>query len=242
MNNFTFKVRTFRAIDDPEGCRKYLEGHRKILRLFGLSMITSASPEWVDDPDTYVISVESPDGNKIYGGGRIQVASGNLSLPLEIAITKTDPTIHNTIDRYAEEGTGELCGLWNSREMAANGVGSLHLGRAIVAIAGGLNLRSLFALCAPATVRNCLRVGFEIARFIGDNGRLAYPKDDLLATAMLINDLENLPSAVSGERKIILNMRHNPIQHLIEPGLNGQILDMRYDLRLREAVPAYRVA
>src|SRR5699024_670064 len=108
--------------------------------------------------------------SRIYGGGRIQIASGKLPLPIQTAIGSKEPAINDLVNLYAREGTGEICGLWNSREMAANGIGSLHLGRAIVAVASQLNLTSLFALCAPATVRNCLHVGFEIAHYLGRNG------------------------------------------------------------------------
>lgn len=242
MNNLIFKIRAFKAVDNPEACEKYIEGHARILRLFGLSMITSANPGWLNDPDTYVVSVESGDGAKIYGGGRIQVASGNLMLPIETAICEKDPSIHKIIDMYAQKGTGEICGLWNSREMAANGVGSIHLGRAMVAVAGQLNLSSLFALCAPATVRNCIRVGYETAGFIGDNGRLCYPKDHLLATAMVIKDLQNLPAAAPGERLLIQELRDNPFQRKLEPGLKGRILDVQYELDIKEQIPVYCVA
>ena len=238
MSSCIFKIRAFKAMDDPKACEKYIEGHLRILRLFGLSMITSADPEWLADPDTYVIIVESGDGNKLYGGGRIQVASGKLSLPIETAIGDKEPSIRRIIEAYAENGTGEICGLWNSREMAVNGIGSLHLGRAIVAVAGQLSLNSLFALCAPATVRNCNLVGYETARFIGDNGRLYYPKDYLLATAMVINDLQNLPAASPGERRFIQELRNKPVQRKLEPGLKGSVLDMRYDLAIDNPIPA----
>lgn len=242
MNNFTFKIRAFKAMDDPEACQSYIEGHLRILRLFGISMITSAAPDWIDDPDTHVILVESEDGSKVYGGGRIQVANGRLPLPIETAVADKDPTIHDVINSYAKNGTGEICGLWNSREMASNGIGSLHLGRAIVALAGQMNLSSLFALCAPATVRNCALVGYEVARFIGDNGRFCYPRDHLMATAMVISDLQNLPVAAPRERRLIQELRECPVQQRLEPGIKDGLLDIRYELDIQESVSVYCMA
>lgn len=238
MNDLTFKIRAFRAVDNPESCRKYIEGHMRVLNLFGITMITSAAAEWIRDPDTYVISVESEDGQKVYGGGRIQVASGNLMLPIETAVADKDPSIHEVIAEYAKTGTGEICGLWNSREMAVCGVSSLYLGRAIVAVAVQLKLSSLWALCAPATVRNCELVGYEIARFVGDNGTFHYPKDNLVATAMVIDDLDNLPAADPGERMVIQELRNDPIQQKFEAGPKGRILDMRYELVIPDFITA----
>lgn len=232
MGNSTFVIRAFRAIDNEKACLKYIEGHMRVLKIFGITMITSAKAEWVSDPDTYVISVESEDGQKIYGGGRIQVATGKLRLPIEVAVSDKDPSIHSVINEYALQGTGEICGLWNSREMAIHGIGSLYLGRAIVAVTEQLNLTSLFALCAPATVRNCISVGYEIATFLGNKGIFYYPKDKLIATAMVIRDLHNLPKADPVEKEMILSLRNNLVQQKFELDLKGRVLDMRYELAI----------
>ena len=155
------KIRVFRAIDDIESCQKYLEGHVRVLKIFGITMITSANIEWFYDPNTYVIIAESEDGVKVYGGARIQIANSTFPLPIETAVEEFDSSIHELVNRLAENGgTGELCGLWNSREVAGYGLGSIYLGRVGVAIAKFLNLNSLFALCAPSTVKNCMQVGF----------------------------------------------------------------------------------
>ena len=237
MNEFVVRIKAFRAVDDIEACRKYIEGHMRVLNLFGITMITSAKPEWTNDPNTYVISVESEDGTKIFGGGRIQMASDNLRLPIETAIADKDPSIHAVIREYAKRGTGEICGLWSSREMAICGISSIYIGRAIVAISDQLQLNSLFALCAPATVRNCENVGYERAEFLGDKGIFYYPKDNLIATAMVINDVHNLPAADPAERTIIQELRNNPIQQKLESGPRGRILDMRYELAISEMSP-----
>lgn len=237
MSDFTFVFRAFKASDNVEACRKYVQGHMRVLNCFGIAMITSAKAAWVTDPDTYVVSVESEDGEKIYGGGRIQIGGGNLKLPIETAVTDKDPSIHAVIREYAKKGTGEICGLWNSREMAVYGIGSLYLGRALLAITNQLKLNSLFALCAPATVRNSGNVGYETATFLGNNGLFYYPKDHLIATAMVIDDLHNLPAADPMERKQIQALRNNPVQQTFESGPRGHILDIRYELEIPDLAP-----
>jgi hypothetical protein len=214
------KIRVFRAIDDIESCLKYVEGHIRVLKVYGITMITSAKTEWFYDPNTYVIIAESEDGEKVYGGARIQIANDTFPLPIETAVKEFDSSIHELINMLSENGgTGELCGLWNSREVAGYGLGSIYLGRVGVAIAKFLNLNTLFALCAPATVKNCMHVGFKVETSLGNEGLFYYPKEDLLATAVLLNDVVELSSADPFERECIFDLRLNPIQTKNEPGI-----------------------
>jgi hypothetical protein len=101
-----------------------------------------------------------------------------------------------------------------------------------VAITQQLKLTTLFGLCAPATVKNSARVGFEIATFLGNNGTFYYPKEDLIATAVIINDTETLLTAESEERDIIFDLRKKPVQSKLESGPKGRILDVVYDLSI----------
>ncbi len=232
MSDFQFVIKAFRATDNIEACKRFVEGHTRVLKIFGITMITSANVEWFDDPNTYVIIVESLDGEKIYGGARIQVAGGKIPLPIETAVKDMDPSVHEIIAEHAKEGTAEFCGLWNSRAVAGYGIGSMYLGRAAVSITEQLKLKTLFALCAPATVRNSARVGFELATFLGNNGTFYYPKEDLIATAVCINDLHNLPAAEPEERDVIFDLRNKPIQHKLEPGPRDRILSVNYELQI----------
>ena len=224
--------RVFRATDDIESCKKYVDGHVRVLKIFGITMITSAKAEWFDDPDTYIILVQSEDGEKLYGGARVQVAGGKFPLPIETALSKFDNSIHSLVKELAVEGTGELCGLWNSREVAGLGIGSIFLGRVGVAIATQLKLKTLFALCAPATVKNCLNVGFLIENRLGDDGTFYYPKEDLVATAVLLNDIDTLSSADPSERSKIFELRQNPELKKIEEGPRDKILDIDFNLTI----------
>lgn len=107
--------------------------------------------------------------------------SDEYPLPLEDAIGKLDPKIYQVVSEYNKEGTAELCGLWNSREVAGMGIGSTLLVRACLARAGlvlanQLQINSLFALCASYTLRMALGTGFEVEESVGDNGKFPYPK------------------------------------------------------------------
>ena len=217
-------------MNDKDACQRYVDGHTKVLRIYGITMITSAKVKWFDDPDTYVILVESENGDKLYGGARIQVAAGTYPLPIEDALTKFDPIVHTLVKELTPGGTGELCGLWNSREVAGLGIGSIYLGRVGVAIAEQLKLSTLYALCAPATVKNCLRVGFLVEERLGDKGTFYYPKEGLVATSVLLNDVSTLSTADPEEREKIMELRQQPIQTKTEPSAKEKVLEVSYNL------------
>lgn len=230
MEQIKLVIRAFRAVDDRASCEKYYEGHSKVLKIYGIAMITSAKVKWFDDPDTYVIIVESEDGEKVFGGARIQVARGVFPLPIEDALTNFDKNVHDYVKDLIPGGTGELCGLWNSREVAGLGIGSIYLGRVGVALAMQLNISTLYALCAPATVANCMRVGFLLDERLGDKGTFYYPKEGLVATAVLLNDVATLSTADPDERGKIMELRKEPIQQKMEISPRNHELEIDYHL------------
>lgn len=228
------RIRAYRAPDDVENSLRYIDGHRKVLESYGVKQVTSANHTWLHDPNTYVIIVESEDGDKIYGGGRIQIRSVDLKMPMEDAIAKVDSSIYGYVDSLGNHTIGEFCGLFNSKEVAGYGIGSIFLGRIGVAISRQVNVQYLMALCSPATLRNCARVGFEIIRELGNNGTFYYPKEGLIATALIINDVVNLPSAMPDEREKIFDLRVNPIQQVIESGPKGE-MNILYETQINSS-------
>jgi hypothetical protein len=233
------RIRAFRAVDEFESCQKFVEGHMRILKVFGITMITSANIEWFTDPFTYVIVAESSETGKVLGGARIQIAGGKFPLPIENAVEEIDPGIHQVVNDYAKEGAGELCGLWNSREIAGMGIGSVFLTRTAVCIAPQLALKSLFALCAPYTVEMAQKSGFEITTSLGDNGTFYYPKDDLVATGVLLKNSYELNTAAPEERAEIMALRNNLKQIKTEKGMRGEF-ELEYDLEIKSKLSYVR--
>jgi len=212
MNNVpVVKIKAFRAIDDLASCRKFIEGHRRVLDNHGIDKITSSNDEWAFNPSVYVILVESLDGTKTYGGARIQVADGKTPLPVEDATSLMDPQIHDIVKKYAKEGTSELCGLWNSIEVAGLGIGSFFSTIIGVVISPQIGVNSIFALCAPPTVKFSQWVGCRVVTGVGNNGTFYYPKLDLLATVVLLEDSITLPYADPQAREKIMALRANPV-------------------------------
>lgn len=226
------QIRTFKAPDDPEACEKFIVGHQKLLEIFGISKITSNRQDWVDDEHTIVILVEDKDTRAVYGGARVQMVSNRFSLPIETAIGKYDDKIYEMINQdQLQGGTCEICGLWNSREVAGMGIGSYILSRVGVAITKQLPVVSLFVLCAPITVKMGLRLGCTVERELGNDGLFYYPKDDLIATVMRLKDVDDLSLATDVEREKILSLRQNPHQFVVERGPKGAF-EVEYNLEI----------
>lgn len=208
-DNPIVRLRAFRAIDDPEACELFIEGHTHVLTSIGVTKVTSSKHDWIHNPAAFVLIVESLDKKKVYGGARVHVAGGNEPLPIEQATSGLDASIFDLVWTYAQQGTGEICGLWNSREIAGFGIGSIFLTRAAVAISTQIGLSTLFALCAPYTVKMAESVGYEIETSIGNQGTFYYPKLDLLATTMLLKDVPTLTKAVEEDKEAIFKIREN---------------------------------
>ena len=226
------KIRAFRAIDDITSCEKYAEGHIQVLKSYNIPIIKSASTEWFFNPDVYVLSVEDEAG-KIVGGAKIHVANLKFQLPVEISLSPIDCNISEFVKSNIHNGIGEMCGLWNAKEVTGKGY-SVLLTEACVAEAGialayKLKLQSLFVLCAPWTTKIVEDVGFEKEVRVGNQGTFPYPKPDLLATLYVIEDIEQLKKAAPMSRSRIIDLRQKPKQKRVER-YKDYNLEIEYDL------------
>ena len=222
-------IKAYRAPDDVETSLRYADGHRKVLEAYGVKQVTSASHNWLYDPNTYVIVVESEDRNTIYGGTRVQIRSPDIKMPMEDAIAKIDKNIYNYVDNIGDYHVAEFCGLFNSKEVAGYGIGSVYLGRTAMAISSLVGIKYLMGLCSPLTLSISQRIGFEVLTDLGNNGTFYYPKEGLIATSLIARDLVNLPFATPEEREKIFSLRENPKQTVVETGLRGE-LEITYDI------------
>lgn len=232
------RIRAFRAIDDPETCKKFIEGHRKVLSIYGIENITTNTDNWIYNPSIFCIVVETIDGEKLYGGARMQVADGKHPLPIEDATGSMDPKIYDLVKYHSQFGAAELSGLWNSKEVAGFGIGSLFPSRVAMAICDQIGVQVVFSLASPATVRFKDWIGGEPITQIGNNGTFYYPKIDLLATALYTVDAINLPLAHAREREKILYLRQYP-EHIGEEKspFKNQLIQVHYALTIASANP-----
>jgi hypothetical protein len=216
-------IRTFRAINDVASCEQFAEGHARVLLDYGVTKVTSSSTDWFHNPSVYVMMAERTGNNETVGGIRIHIADGITRLPMEDAISMVDEQVFDLISGYIQQGTAELCGLWNSKSTAGLGIGSYYLMRAAISAAPQLGLKTLFALCAPHTLKISVEKGFEVEKSIGNQGTFIYPKLDLVATSIIIKDLVDLPLALPREKDIINELRNTPKLVRTEQGPKGEI-------------------
>ena len=230
-NISTFRFSIHRAIDNIDICRKYIDGHVRVLKVYGITQITSAKIDWILNPNVYVLVVERIDTGELMAGARLQISDENFQLPIEDAVGHKDSSVYNYIRNLRTEGVAELCGLWNSRHIAGFGIGSIFLGRTSIAAASQLNIKTLVALCAPSTRENCFKTGFLVEKSLGNKGEFIYPKEDLVATALIIPDVHLLNHASKEERDKMIQLRDKWHQKVLEKTNRGNI-KIEYNLEI----------
>ncbi len=223
------RIRAFRAIDDLPSCVRFHQGHTLVLESYGLKL-TTANPSWMEDPFTYVILVESLDGTQSYGGSRIQISTKDTPLPMEAAIGYMEPRIYDMVAGLREEGTAEICGLWNSSVVAGMGIGSTYSIRCAFAYAAKLNVKSMFALCSPYTYRMAGSFGFHRVKSLGKDGVLPYPSEKQVAIVTFQDDVQAMNGASDLERTFIFNLRNTPTQITEEDVGKSTPIEVHYNL------------
>ena len=228
------RIRAFRATDDPEACRRFIEGHKKVLENHGINKVTSSNDAWASSRAVFVVVVESLDGMRMFGGARVHAADGVQPLPIESAVGELDNAIVKMVRQHSEGGTGELCGLWNSIEVAGLGIGAIFASRAALAVASPqIGLTTIFSLCSPLTVKFSEWQGGRVIESLGNNGTFYYPKLNLLATAVFVSDMVDMPDTAPPERERIMDLRKRPQQLASEiyPFRKGApMIKIHYDL------------
>lgn len=222
-------LRAFKAVEEPDSCAKFLKGHSEILTNIGVNKVTSSEASWVKNPGTYVIVVEDPETGEVMGGARVDTTYGNDLLPIESATGYMDNKVYDMVDQYRDGGAGEICGLWNSRKVAGMGFGSLFLTRAAVVITPWIGVKTLFALCAPYTVATAEYFGYRTVEGIGNEGTFYYPKLDLLATGMKLENTSALNHADDYEKERVFSLRKDPLQEF-EEGIKKRKVWVKYGL------------
>jgi hypothetical protein len=222
-----YKIRVYKAIDEEDTCKTYIEGHVKVLQDYGVTMITSYKPTWQLNPQVYCI-IATDENNEMVGGIRLQIADGITPLPLEDAITKLDSGIHDLVKKHMPGGVGELCGLWNSKSVAGVGL-SFVLTRAAISVINQLKFATLMGICAEYSLQMFLDVGFQIDTSLGKNGEFPYPTEKYITRVVGILNAESLVAAKDYDKERMIGLRKNPIQTREETGKKGDFL-VSYDL------------
>lgn len=221
-------VYVYQANKCPKLNKEFVKGHTQVLIDYGVKMVTSRKPTWIDhDKTTCIIAID--DDNEMVGGIRIQVADWIRPLPMEVAISPLDKGIHELVKKHKDIGVGELCGLWNSKKVAGKGL-SYALTRAAVAYVEELNFEILMGICAEYSLNMFQSVGFEVDKSLGENGEFPYPTKKYITQVVGILNAKKLITATPEEKKLILELRNNLDIFRKEYGKKGY-LNLKYNLK-----------
>lgn len=228
------KFRAFRAIDEPMTCEKYLEGHINVLKDYNITNITSNNQAWMRNPNIYCVVASWEDSDELVGGIRVQISDEDNYLPVETAIGKMDPKIHEIVSQFRiDGGVGELCGLWNAKKVAGMGI-SVLLTRAGISITNQLDFKTMVGICADYTLVMFSKVGFVVDNSLGNNGEFPYPNPSYTARVLGIMNAETLDTADPYDRERMSTLRENPVQSRLEiGGKDATELIIDYDLILK---------
>ena len=215
-----YKIRAFRAIDEPETCKIYLKKHVQVLLDYGITNITSNNEDWMKNPGTYCVIINDLD-DEMVAGIRVQIKNDEYQLPVELAVGYIDKNVHKLVESFQNNGgIGELCGLWNSKQVKKVGT-SVILVRAAVAMTSQLKFETLTGICSDYSMKMFTDVGFVVDRTLGKNGDFFYPNEETIARVVGILNAKKLETAAPFDKKQILNLRVNPVQTKIETGPKG---------------------
>jgi hypothetical protein len=226
------KFRAFKASENLELCEKFLLGHKQVLVNYGITNITTNNEDWMRWDSVYCVIAEKEDGT-IVAGIRTHIADGINPLPVEKAIGKIDPKIHDIIKLYYQAGVGELCALWNAKEVAGMGL-SIMLVRAGISIANQIKCNTLMGIGADYTLKMFNKVGFVVNTKLGNKGEFIYPNENYIARVLGILNANNLSTAEKFDREKMLDLRKNPNQKCNEIGPKGINIEIEYLLLIKQ--------
>lgn len=226
--NMKLKFRAFKASNNRELCEKFLFGHKQVLVNYGITNITTNNDDWMKWDSVYCVIAEKEDGT-VVAGIRTHIADGIHLLPVEKAVGKIDPKIHDLVKQYFDDGVGELCALWNAKEVAGMGL-SIMLVRAGIAAVNQLKCQTLMGIGADYTLKMFNKVGFVVNTSLGNKGEFIYPNENYVARVLGILNARDLATAEKFDKDKMLDLRKNPVQTCNEIGSNGTSIEIQYFL------------
>lgn len=225
----SIRIFVFRAIDEVELCKEYLQGHVKVLSDYGIENITTNNDLWINNPNVYCVVARDMDSRRLLGGARIQIADGENPLPVELAVGYMDGSLYDKVEYYSiNGGVGESCGLWIAKEASGLGI-SRYLMWGSISSANQLKFSTMLGICASYTLNLFSDIGFKIDYSLGNKGGFPYPNNQYIANVIGILDAVSMTTASIRDQNIMFSLRKNPIQNRMEEN-KGNYCNVYYNL------------
>ena len=225
-----FKMLAFRATENKALAKRCVKAHLKELKSIGLKNIASSNPNWINDPDVIVFCLISLKTNAPVAGMKLDIWNKNKSLPIIESLSNQSFNIKKIILDHSSENIAEFCGIWVSEEVSNAGISKI-ITRAAISVLPYLDIGKSIAFSSQYTIKTLCSLGFQIYSEIGDNGKFTYPTKDFESYVALLHDTESLAGSESNQKKLVRELRNNPMLIRLE-NEKGKNTLIQYDLRL----------
>jgi len=203
-----FRIRMLRSVDHPEIANRFATEQTTVLKLFGVTGVTSANQPWQCDPNTYMFVAEDATSGELAAGMRLDMESDTKSIPMSEALTKVSVEFKDLVENLKPLGLAEGCGWWVKEGYAGLGLPGILL-RAGVSASPRLGINFIFGFPHQHTKPIMSKYGFIAVDVIGDNGSFVYPDARYRSTVVELNT-QTLHTTPKAERERIFSLRNKP--------------------------------
>jgi hypothetical protein len=220
-----------KAINDFDLCRRFSEGHRKLLENHNVDL-GPIDTGWYTDKNVFILVVKDNLNDEILGGSKLVVSDGNGNLPMEKLLSEDYPNLSDLLLNLSSKGIVEISSLWNSRSIAGWGLGSEQLIKASIVVSSFLNVDRVVTFCSPFVTRFAESYGFKPLENFGENGAIPFPDNRWMSTINVLYDINEMRFADYLCRSEIFDLKLNPIQS-INYERRGRNLKVNFYLKVK---------
>lgn len=228
----TYRIEAFQAVEHPDFCTRFHDGHTGVLTELGIQNLNSAQPSWMTDPNVFVLVAIDQDQEVVAGLRIHRFCSSNSTLPIIESIKEQDSRIIDAIHRTLPEGTAEACGLWSAKKVFGKGLTPL-LCIAAIPVMAEIGLTNFFCFAAPYTEKMIKTNGLVEVNEVGNQGRLPYPTPEFISVVLKNPDIRSMEYAEEFNRQRVFELMKEPVRTFFEDSPRGAI-EVHYDLRLKK--------
>jgi hypothetical protein len=198
------RIRSFKASEDSEAARAFVDGQTMCLAKYGIKGIASQSEAWLFNPNVYALIAEDCETGEVICGVRLHVKEGQTDMPFEGAIEQLDADMHDNIQAYSKAGAAEICGIWKA-EHHSHFHSSASITRGVIALAHQLDLQYLFAFGGTHSVGILEREGFGYDENFSRDTEFVYPNKNYRSIVTLL-DMKTISERRMKEFYAIMNV------------------------------------
>jgi hypothetical protein len=227
-----YRIEAFQAVEHPDFCTLFHNGHTGVITELGIKNLNSAQPSWMTDPNVFVLVAMDSD-NEVVAGLRIhRFNNPHASLPIIESIKEQDPRIIEAIHSTLPEGTAEACGLWSAKKVFGKGLTPL-LCIAAIPVMAEVGVNNFFCFAAPYTEKMIKTNGLIEVDEVGNQGRLPYPTPEFISVVLKNPNIHTMEFAEEFNRQRVFQLMKEPVSAFFEESPRGPI-EVHYDLRLKK--------